>query len=168
MIKAILLSVVLAACFAVGIFFKNMLSNRCLLLRQMRYALDEIEMQIKYKNSTLREIFITLSNDSRLRDLTFINKTLEYMGYESFSDSYKKAVSEFQGLGLTPRDREIIGSIGQLLGTVDSESQIAGLTLYKNELETAFATASDDYKKKAKLFSSLGLLSGVFIVIILI
>jgi stage III sporulation protein AB len=168
MIKIILLSVVLAACFAVGIFFKNMLSNRRLLLRQMRYALDEIEMLIKYKNSTLREIFITLSNDSRLRDLTFINKTLEYMGYDSFADSYKKAVSEYQGLGLTPRDREIIGSIGQLLGTVDSDSQIAGLALYKKELETASAAADEDYKKKAKLFSSLGLLSGVFIVIILI
>jgi stage III sporulation protein AB len=168
MIKAILLSVVLAACFAVGIFFKNMLSNRVIILRQMRYALDEIEMQIKYKNSTLREIFIALSNDTRLRDLTFLNKTLEYMGYDSFSDSYKKAVSEFQGLGLTPRDREIIGSIGQLLGTVDSESQIAGLMLYKSELDTAFINADEDYKKKAKLFSSLGLLAGVFVVIVLI
>jgi stage III sporulation protein AB len=168
MIKIILLSVVLASCFAVGIFFKNTLSNRVLILRQMRYALDEIELLIKYKNSTLREIFIAVSNDFRLRDLTFINKTLEYMGYDSFADSYEKALKEYQGLGLTPRDREIIGGIGKLLGTADSESQIAGLALYKSELDSAFEAAHDEYKKKSKLFSSLGLLSGVFIVIILI
>jgi stage III sporulation protein AB len=168
MIKAVLLSLVLAASFAVGIFFKNALATRVLILRQMRYALEEIELLIKYKNSPLREIFLTLSGDTRLRDLTFIPKTLEYMETESFSDSYKKAVTEYQGLGLSLRDREIIGGIGQILGVADSESQVAGLALYRAELESAFNTAYDEYQKKSKLFSSLGLLAGVFLVIILI
>jgi stage III sporulation protein AB len=168
MIKAALLAIILAASFAVGIFFKNALSNRCIILRQMRYAIDEIELLLKYKNSTLREIFITLSEDSRLRELTFIHKTLEYMGEENFADSYKKAVSEFTALGLAARDREIIDGVGQILGVADADSQIAGLAVYKSELETAFDTAREEYSKKSKLFTSLGLLAGVFIVIILI
>jgi stage III sporulation protein AB len=167
--KIICLSIILIAAAAAGFYFRSALSRRVLILREMRYALDEILIMIKYQNSTLREIFEKLRADSRLRELAFVSDTLRSLDSgENFADSYSSAVSNFTPPGLTDRDREIIAGIGSQLGVTNTEGQIANLSVYGAELEAAYNTAREAYIKKSKLCTSLGLLAGVFIVIVLI
>jgi stage III sporulation protein AB len=167
--KIVCLSLILIAAAAAGFYFRSALARRVLILREMRYALDEIILMIKFQNATLREIFEKLRSDNRLGALTFITDTLLGMdGGESFGDSYSAAVGHFSPAGLTVRDREIIAAVGQNLGSSNAEGQIANLSVMGAELETAYNAAHMGYIQKSKLYSSLGLLAGAFIVIVLI
>jgi stage III sporulation protein AB len=140
--------------------------------------LDEMVMLIRFKGATVREIIDTVVSDSRLSDLTFLSdvaKNYQSGGlYEtniadkSFADSWENAVSSFRQNGLTASDMKLIENIGKNLGTTDIEGQLASLSLYQNEAETAFATAEAETAKKAKLYTSLGVLAGAFLVVFLI
>jgi stage III sporulation protein AB len=169
--KTILLILAAGAAVAVGAYFRAALSRRAVILRQMRYALDEILLMIRYKNETVAEIFHKLSEDSRLSELTFIQTVNESLSGEnsgSFREIYSAAVENFTPPGLIARDKEIIGGIGQVLGVSNAEGQAASLSVYKAELETAYNAALDNFNRKSKLCTSLGLLAGAFIIIVLI
>jgi stage III sporulation protein AB len=169
MTKIIALGLVGLACAAVGMYFRSALARRAVILRQMTYALDTIITLIKYENAPLRDIFERLTTDGRLYELTFIPFVIQGMDEgESFAESFKSAISRFNPPGLSLRDREIIAGIGSVLGVTGAEGQIASLSVYQSELETAACNAREVLVKKSKLYSSLGLLAGAFIIIILI
>ncbi|MDR0986190.1 MAG: stage III sporulation protein AB [Ruminococcus sp.] len=168
MIKFICLAVVICSAYAVGIYFKGSLSRRLVILRQLRLALEKITLMIRYRGDTLHDIFTALQADSRLDELTFIGSTLEKMNDRSFAESYAEAVNEFRPVGLKQHEREIILGIGSELGVSDTEGQLSSLLLFDKELEALCLAAKDDVQKKSKLYSSLGLLSGVFAAILLI
>ncbi|MDR0903850.1 MAG: stage III sporulation protein AB [Ruminococcus sp.] len=168
MIKFICIAVVIVAAYSAGIYFKASLARRLIILRQLRLAIEKINLMIRYRGDTLHDIFTALEADSRLDELTFIGKTLEKMNDKSFAESYTAAVSEFRPVGLKDSDREIILGIGAELGVSDTEGQISSLLLFDKELEALIASAKSDVTKKSKLYSSLGLLSGVFAAILLI
>ncbi|MDR0974597.1 MAG: stage III sporulation protein AB [Ruminococcus sp.] len=166
--KFFFIVILLLAASGAGIYFRNTLSHRMIILRQLRLALDKITVMIKYRSDTLTSIFTALSSDVSLNELTFIRETLVNLEDKSFAESYSEAVDNFKPAGLKSSDREIIKGIGSVLGVSDTEGQISSLLIYEKELEAAFVAAASDVKTKSKLYSSLGLLSGVFIAILLI
>jgi stage III sporulation protein AB len=92
----------------------------------------------------------------------------EHLENENFADSWKSAVSSFSPPGLTKSDRMLIMNIGASLGTSDIDGQTATLSLYSAELQSAFETSEELCKKKSKLYTSLGILAGSFLAVILI
>jgi stage III sporulation protein AB len=153
----------------VGAYFRAGLYRRVLILRETRYLLDEITMLIRFRGATVREIIDTLAADSRLNDLTFIKAVSEkYVDGVSFSDCWESSAKDFKAGGLTAADIALIENIGKNLGTTDTPGQIASLALYQNEAETAYKTAEAEAAKKAKLYTSLGILAGTFLLVFLI
>jgi stage III sporulation protein AB len=131
--------------------------------------LDEIIILIRFKGATVGEIIDTIKNDSRLTDLAFLqNVSDNYSGSESFSAAWEAAVSQFRENGLTQSDIKLIDNIGKNLGTTDIEGQLASLSLYQNEAEASYSAAEADSLKKAKLYTSLGILAGAFLIVFLI
>jgi stage III sporulation protein AB len=169
MLKIIALSAIGLACIAVGMYFRAGLARRAVILRQMTYVLDTVITLIKFERAPLRDIFEKLKTDSRLFELTFIPEVGSGMDAGcSFADSYTAAVARFTPPGLTARDRDIIGGIGSVLGITGAEGQIASLSVYAAELGEAADSARDNLIRKSKLYSSLGLLAGAFIIILLL
>jgi stage III sporulation protein AB len=168
-LKTLILIILALLLAAVGAYFRAGLYRRVVILREVRYLLDEVTMLIRFKGATVREIIDTLSEDSRLTDLTFIKTVSEkYVDGVSFSDCWALSVSDFKAGGLTAADCKLIENIGRNLGTTDTEGQIASLALYQNEAQTAYKTAEAEAAKKAKLYTSLGILAGAFLIVFLI
>jgi stage III sporulation protein AB len=167
--KTIILIALAGVCTVVGTYFRAGLMRRVIILREIRYMLDEIVMLIRFRGATVGEIIETLNADNRLTDLTFLGAVYEsYRDGASFSDCWAEAVSAFRQNGLTVSDVKLIENIGKNLGTTDIEGQIASLSLYQNEAETAFTAAEEQTGKKAKLYTSLGILAGAFLLVFLI
>ncbi|MDR0991311.1 MAG: stage III sporulation protein AB [Ruminococcus sp.] len=164
-----ILIILAGICAAVGAYFRAGLFRRVVILREVRYMLDEITVLIRFKGATVREIADSLCADSRLCDLTFIKTVSEkYVDGVSFSRCWETAVSGFSAGGLSVADIKLIENIGRNLGTTDIEGQVASLALYKNEAETAYKTAEAEAAKKAKLYTSMGILAGTFLLVFLI
>jgi stage III sporulation protein AB len=154
---------------AIGIYFRAGLLRRLVILREIRYMLDEIIMLIRFKGATVREIIDTVVSDSRLSDLTFLTAvSKEYYGDKSFAECWEHSAVSFRQNGLTTSDIKLIENIGKNLGTTDIEGQLASLALYQNEAEAAYIAAEAETAKKAKLYTSLGVLAGAFLVVFLI
>jgi stage III sporulation protein AB len=168
MLKFICLAVIIVSGYAAGMYLKNTLTRRLVILKQLGFALDKITLMIRYRGDTLHDIFTALTADSRLNELTFFGEILSNMESMSFAESYALAVFNFRPAGLKETDRELIKGIGSVLGVSDTEGQISSLLMYQKELETLTDSAKNDVKEKSKLCSSLGLLSGVFAAILLI
>jgi stage III sporulation protein AB len=131
--------------------------------------LDEIIILIRFKGATVGEIIEALENDSRLSDLVFLHSVSK--NYESglgFGEAWETAAAGFAANGLKPADQKLIVNIGKNLGTTDTEGQLSSLSLYQNEAETAYTAAETDTLRKAKLYTSMGILTGAFLIVFLI
>jgi stage III sporulation protein AB len=166
--KTIAVIIIFGVCLIAGNFFRQSLFTRVIILRQMLYTVDEMLTLIRFKSATVTEITDTLINDERLKDLTFLKNVKENLEKENFSQSWKEAVAKFSPAGLHKSDKQLITNIGASLGTSDTDGQIATLSLYNAELQSAFKTAEDLCKRKSKLYTSLGILAGSFLAVILI
>jgi stage III sporulation protein AB len=177
-LKTVILIALAALSGAVGIYFRAGLLRRLVILREIRYMLDEFIMLIRFKGATVREIIDTVASDSRLADLTFLAAvSAKFQDGEvsqinddgkNFAEVWQSAAADFRQNGLTATDIKLIENIGKNLGTTDTAGQLASLSLYQNEAETAFIAAEAETAKKAKLYTSLGVLAGAFLVVFLI
>jgi stage III sporulation protein AB len=168
-LKIFILAALAVLSGGVGMYFRAGLLRRLVILREIRYMLDEFIMLIRFKGATVREIIDTAVADSRLADLIFLDIVSKaYTEDKSFSDCWENAAADFRQNGLTPSDIKLIENIGKNLGTTDIEGQLASLSLYQSEAEAAFIAAEAETAKKAKLYTSLGVLAGAFLVVFLI
>ena len=136
----------------------------------MEVMLNIIENLIKYKHSTVYEIFACLKNAPQLKKYDFIKEAekLCLNSSCSFSEGWNKALNSDDTLFSKKEDIELISSVGDFLGKNELEGQLASLAYLKNILSSRCLTAENIYSGKGKLYRNLGILSGAFISIMLL
>ena len=122
---------------------------------------------LEYRSATVYEISEALSRDERFSEFGFLRE-LSFSSERSFQQSWCEAVEKNIPGGITKSDSELLMNIGRQLGTSDLDGQISGVKLRQAEVDSAIASAREEYSRKAKLYRSLGVLSGVFIAIMLV
>lgn len=167
MLKALCLFVIILLTSFGGMYFSAALKNRVISLKRMSYMLEEIYIMLEYRSATVYEIAEALSGDERFAEFTFLRE-LAFSSERSFQQSWCEAVENHIPIGISKSDSELLKNIGRQLGTSDLDGQISGVRLRQAELNSAIASAEEDYSRKAKLYRSLGVLTGVFIVIMLV
>ena len=132
--------------------------------------LDEIEMLLKYRSATVYEIIEVLSKDKRFSELEFILEISDKCRNTDipFSDIWCSCISKRNDIFLKKEDKDLICSIGQYLGTSDTETQLKTIQIKKGELSVFLKNAEEDLLKKAKLYRSIGILAGAFISIMIL
>ena len=73
-----------------------------------------------------------------------------------------------KGLHLARADLEQLESLGEVLGYLDTEMQLAAIRLYLEQLENSIAEAQEHMGSRQRLYHSLGIAGGVFLVILLL
>lgn len=129
--------------------------------------LEEILLLLRYKSATVYEIAETLAGDERFSEFDFL-KNIDRDCDISFQQSWCNAVYGSNLCGMKKSDIELIADIGKKLGTSDLDGQVSTVMLQRSELEAAISYAEEEYAKKAKLYRSLGALTGAFVAIMLI
>lgn len=167
MLKLMEIIVIILATSFIGCYFSAALKKRMIMLKKLNYMLEEILLLLRYKSATVYEIAETLAGDERFSEFEFLRNIRPEIG-RSFQQSWCGAVYGSELYGMKKSDVEFIADIGKNLGTSDLDGQISAVMLRRSELEAAIVSAEEEYSKKAKLYRSLGMLSGAFIAVMLI
>lgn len=167
MIKIIGIIIVISVSSFTGLYFSLSLKNRVVVLKKLNYMLDEIMIMLRYRSATVYEIAETLASDERFAEFEFLS-SIKPDGEKPFRDSWCEAAENCKLFGLKKRDTELICDIGKKLGTSDLDGQISVIKLWQAEVMTAISSAESEYASKAKLYRTMGVLTGAFISIMLI
>lgn len=167
MLKFAGLTIIIAVTSFAGNYFSANLKIRLINLKKLNYMIDEIMIMLRFKSATVYEITEYLTNNERFSSFDFLGSISPESGVP-FQQSWCTAVMKNPPDSFKNGDIELLSDIGRKLGTSDLDGQISTLKLQQAELESLIHSAETDYLKKAKLYRSLGVLTGAFISIMLI
>lgn len=131
--------------------------------------LEIISIEIRFKSSTVYEIWDKLKTDVSLNKLLFLqgNEDKDNKSYD-FHLLWRKSVKFWKSNSLKKEDYELLIETGDSLGTSDTEGQLAEILLLKEKLALLNNDALKERDKKSKLYKTLGFLIGVFIAVMII
>lgn len=171
MIKIIGAVFIVAATTWIGFEFANKLRERPRQLRLMRAALQSLEAEIMYGHTPLAEAAERLAKQIP-KPLCFLfegfgqqlrqgEKTVREAWLASLENVWKRAA-------MKRAEYEILQQFGETLGQHDRESQQKHIRLCLTHLEREEGEAKESQLRSEKMIRSLGVLSGLLIVILLL
>lgn len=163
---------VIAASSGLGCSLSNRLKARLNMLEQLKRMIFLLKGEILYANAPLEEAFERVGEKSGgiLGDMfaAVAGRIAEQRG-EPFFTMWKE---EIQNMGrdafLSDKDRQDLTAFGEHLGYLDSQMQERTILLYLEQLELTISYLRDNQKEKSRLYTSLGVMGGLFLVIVML
>lgn len=171
MLKMIGAVLIIAATTWTGFEAARHLNERPRQLRLLKSALQSLEAEIMYGHTPLHEASRRLADQlSRPLSLFFETFAKKLTNSETtVKDAWEESLLEIWKLtALKQGEFEIMRQFGETLGRHDRASQQKQIHLTITHLEREEADAYDKKSKYEKMAKSLGILSGLLIVILLI
>lgn len=179
---------VVAGTSGYGIWLSRQYGQRLSELEQLRQMIVLLKGQILYANAPLHEAFETVGRrtEGRLAELfvrvaerigeqegeTFCSiwkQEVEALGTETGRpDSEAGGVWREPGLALTKEDRQSLAALGEHLGFLDRDMQERNLLLYLEQLDLGIGQMREHRQDRCRLYTSLGVMSGLFLAILLV
>lgn len=159
----------LPICFGIwyGMYKSNDLKNRVIILKQILSMTEKIQTYIKYERRSTKNILKALKEDENLQNLEFL-KDLK-ISDNNIKMQFKTTVLDFtKTKGLKKEDENIILSVGDILGSYDVNTQLNQFESLKINIKNTLQNAIKTYEENGKLYRSIGLLSGIFVAILLV
>lgn len=151
----------------VGLSFSQRLCKRAAELRGCQLFLQLFCERIRYTLSPISDVFVALSEEPTLLNVSFLQRCKAGI-LEGLPFPEALSVALEQGAGsLTSADCGILSELSACIGQSDLESELSALELVKIRLSRAVEEAQTEKTRLCKLYSSLGLLSGVAVAVLL-
>ncbi len=172
MLKLLGAMLIMAACTALGI--KSVIKNRKTLkaIAELSDTLAEISRAINFRLDPLPEVIHRLSQEHFSDEDTFINRLsfqIDSNPEKPLSELWHNALQDFSQAHCLPQNAmSIMASIGESLGKMDYETEIKRLNTGQDALTELLAKLNKDHEKTEKMTKSLGVILGIFIVILLL
>ena len=162
MIKLIGSLMIGGACVYLGLKRSMSFRKRQRSLENIQNSLSLLETEIAFRGTELKSAFLNI-DDPVFREAA---KTIDGSGIKSaWSRAVKKCAPK---LCLTDGDRDTLLMLGQRLGMTDTENQIKNIDGVKNMLDIHIKAARYDTEHFCRLYTGGGVLTGVFIVLMLL
>lgn len=88
---------------------------------------------------------------------------------EPFNQIWKEEVDRLDAdTALTKTDRQSLAALGEHLGFLDSEMQERNLLLYLEQLDLVIGELRSHRQERCRLYTSLGVMSGMFLAVLLL
>lgn len=166
--KLIGMVLVVLFCSACGLMGAASLRRREGQLKKVQLFLHLLQERLSYTLSPLGEIFEGLQSEPLLRELDFIPLCAKKLaGTVPFPQAFVESLEQSR-CALDKRDRELLGELSTILGQSDLENQLGGIRLVRANMLQQAEAAGELCRSRAKLYSSLGVLSGVAVAIVLL
>ena len=163
---------VVGACFGMGDYFVNCLEKRVEQLTQLYHAVLELQGEIRYAATPLSEVMFTLGKQGGGRIATFffrIGEEMEQADGRSLAEIVRQiGCIELQKTVLTKQDKEQLFRLGDSLGRLDKTQQLLATEYYLNGLKGEIEEARRIKKERSYLYRCLSILTGVFLMILMI
>ena len=169
----ILGSILVLACSAgLGAAGSLDLKRHCMELRLLKQAVYMLRGEIRYSKAPLPEAFEALAKRIPAPFSDFFShlaeelsrpggKNLDVLWREEIDRSLKQS-------SLKKEEKEKLGHMGEGLGYLDLEMQLSTIELYLEQLEEDITLSQEEIRTKQKLYQSLGVAGGIFLVILLV
>jgi len=157
---------VIAVCTALGFEKSRELQMHLKQLEELKRLFMIIHNELKVTKATLSEIFLKASKKTETpykEWLKKLAKQLEICGAGTFMELWKNSIQI--SLGKTTLRKDEIYELEQVgLGI----QYIDTLELYLNQLDFSIQNTREELKTKKKLYQSMGIMCGIFLVIVLL
>ena len=166
LIKYFILFLILILATMVGKYLSKKYVYRLEELEDIKNALNILKSKIKFTYEPIPEIFEEISKTSS-RNISELFKTAKIkMNDLTANEAWEEAIEESQN-NLKKEDKDVLKTLSKLLGQTDAEGQISQIEITENFLERKIQEAMEEKKKNEKLYTRLGTIMGLTIVIIL-
>jgi stage III sporulation protein AB len=135
-------------------------------LNAVRMLIEDLQAKIGYAAMDIPSILFSLKSDKQYIRLVFMKGWAE--GVKRGEPIVNALESAFEEVGtghFGDGDKEVLLSFAARLGTSNVDGQIKLCRLYSAELTRQLEFAKSDYTQKGKLYRTLGLFCGLFIII---
>ncbi|OZM57635.1 stage III sporulation protein SpoAB [Lottiidibacillus patelloidae] len=162
--------IILIATTLIGFSFANRLSNRPKQLRHLKYALQTLEAEIMFGHVPLKEASNRLAAQVPKPIATIFLLFSSSLEEESTNVKIaweKTLIKAWPETALGKPEFEILMQFGATLGQHDRVQQQKQIRLTLSHLEREEADARDAQARHEKMLKSLGVLSGLLIIVLL-
>ena len=172
MLKLLGAMLIIAACTALGI--KSVTKNRKTLkaITTLSDTLSEIARSINFQLDPLPDVIHRLGREQFVDEDSFINllsSQIDTAPEKPLSELWHNALQTFSQTHHLPQKAfSIMNDIGESIGKMDYETEIHRLTAGQKALDELHTKMNHETAKTEKMTKSLGLILGVFIVILLL
>lgn len=165
-IKYFILFLILVASTLIGKSLSKKYVYRLQELEEIENSLNILKTKIKFTYEPIPELFNELEK-SKVKNIgNIFCLAKEKMKEENISIAWEKAIDE-SVTNLKKEDKEILKTLGKLLGATDVEGQLGQIETTKTLLENQTKEAVEEKLKNEKLYSKLGTTIGLAIVVLL-
>jgi len=159
MIKLIGCVLVIASCAGIGIEKSINLTCHRKELEELQRIFTLIQTRLEHIKIPFDELFANMQSDW----LLYISRELKQFHKRTFNEIWISSIdTHFKKSFLTKSELEELKHIGKHL------SQPEAIRLYLIQLESSIQTTREEEKEKKKLYQSMGILVGIFLVLVLI
>ena len=166
LIKYFILFLILVSSTLIGKFLSKKYVYRLDELEDIKNALNILKTKIKFTYEPIPEIFEEISENVNKNVGNIFTLAKEKMKDETASEAWELAVEKIE-CNLKKEDKKIIKTLSKLLGQTDVEGQISQIEITEEFLEGQIKEAEEERRKNEKLYTRLGTVLGLAIVIIL-
>lgn len=163
---------VLFSCSGIGIMYGYLYKKRVEELEELKSGISFLKNEIFFSLMPLPEAFEIVGsrmNGAIKRLFTEMHELLKNNHYKPLDqlneNSIKKMLSESC---LNGKDKNSVFTMIKSMGSLDKDSQMNHLEIYIKYFENQIEKARREEEKNNKLFKTLGILSGIFIIVIFI
>ena len=128
--------------------------------------LNICESEIRTSSSDVYSIVRRLKKEKFKINISIDGLPECYSPETDFRDQWCEAFHSINGINKDELD--IMLSLGNMLGTTDTEGQLQGISDIRTRVEGLYSRRQNEYDKKGKLYRSIGLLTGAALGIMII
>jgi stage III sporulation protein AB len=167
---------VIGSSTGIGIYFGNSIKDRLEKLRMIKQQMMIIRGDISYGNTCLPEVMEAvgdrLSRENGCPEFAAFYQQVSLELKEKkgipFQQIWEKAVEENLGkTTLQEQDLQLLSSLGSQLGYLDRTMQLKTIDLFLERLEEELAPQVQKAGEKMRLCKTLGLMAGIFLVVVM-
>lgn len=139
-------------------------------LESLRQLFLMLQSEISYTKATLGEAFLHMArkqNGILKIWLIKLSEALEEKSGMSFSELWNASiVDSFQKSHLKKEDMQELMNLGMQMGYLDENMQLGVINLYLEQLELTIQRTREELLPKKRLYHSLGVMGGIFLIIL--
>jgi stage III sporulation protein AB len=171
MLKIVGATLIIFSTTLAGFYFAQKLSTRSQQLRELQMSLQLLETEIIYGSTPLETAFYKLSKTSAGAIGTWFERCVYYLenldGATTF-ECWEKALLEVKPkLALKKTELEWLHHFGKMIGNSDSNDQQKHLQLMLSQLSKIELDAKEEQHRYEKVYKTLGVLVGAFVVVLM-
>lgn len=168
MLKTAGLLLILATCVWTGAYFSARVRRRPREIKRFIRLFTAIQSEIEFALRPTDALLRKLAAQSEFSDFRFLQTVNQlFQNGASLQHAWEKAAKELQKSGILQQEEiTLIRSFCSAFGNTDRAGQRANCMYFIAQLESVEATALTASRKKGGLYRMLGVLGGIFLVIL--